>query len=54
MTELPVDAALGLWGMQGARADLVARRENTVFRVENGGLATPYGFTGPDTGPGRS
>ena len=47
MTDLPVEAALGLWGMQGARADLVARRENTVFRVDSEGAQYALRFHRP-------
>ncbi|MCI5095799.1 MAG: phosphotransferase [Rhodobacteraceae bacterium] len=36
MQDLPVEAALALWGMPQATAQLVAQRENTVFRVQHG------------------
>ncbi len=32
-----VEQALGLWGLEGARFDLVAQRENRVFRVYHSG-----------------
>ncbi|MDT0683049.1 phosphotransferase [Roseicyclus sp. F158] len=32
-----VETALDLWGLAGARSDLVAARENAVYRVEQGG-----------------
>ena len=34
MGEHPVDRALELWGWNGARATLIAARENAVYRVE--------------------
>lgn len=37
MTGAIVEQALAAWGLQGARAVLVAERENTVYRVEADG-----------------
>lgn len=37
MTGALVEQALAAWGLQGARAVLVAERENTVYRVEADG-----------------
>lgn len=47
MEDLSVDAALDLWGMPEATAKLVAQRENTVFRVEQGSACFALRFHRP-------
>lgn len=43
----PIDQALALWGMQAAKARLVAQRENSVWRVDDQGAAFALRFHRP-------
>lgn len=43
----PVDAALALWGLQGARATFIAGRENRVYRVASAGHDLALRFKRP-------